>query len=71
VATVKNRVPGCSAVNAGSPGDRARLLAAGAIVTGSSNGPAAQAAGVRYFVLTGVTAQGGPQTPALAAGPAR
>jgi hypothetical protein len=38
VATVKNRVPGCSAVNAGSPGDRARLLAAGAIVTGSSTG---------------------------------
>jgi hypothetical protein len=67
VATVKNRVPGCSAVNAGSPDDRARLLAAGAIVTGFSNGPAAQAAGVRYFVLTGVTAQGGPQTPALAA----
>lgn len=67
VATVKNRVPACSAVNAGSPDDRARLLAAGAIVTGFSNGPAAQAAGVRYFVLTGVTAQGGPQTPALAA----
>jgi hypothetical protein len=67
VATMKNRVPGCSAVNAGSPDDRARLLAAGAIVTGFSNGPATQAAGVRYFVLTGVTAQGGPQTPALAA----
>jgi hypothetical protein len=66
VATVKDRVPGCSAVNAGGPDDRARLLAAGATVTGFSDGPAAQAAGVRYFVLTGATAQGGPQTPALA-----
>jgi hypothetical protein len=67
VATVRDRVPGCSAVNAGGPDDRARLLAAGATVTGFSDGPAAQAAGVRYFVLTGATAQGGPQTPALAA----
>jgi hypothetical protein len=67
VATVRDRVPGCSAVNAGGPDDRARLLAAGATVTGFSDGPAAQAAGVRYFVVTGATAQGGPQTPALAA----
>jgi hypothetical protein len=66
MATVKDRVPGCSAVNAGGPDDRARLLATGATVTGFSDGPAAQAAGVRYFVLTGATARGGPQTPALA-----
>ena len=66
VATVHDKVPDCSVVNAGGPDDRARLLAAGATVTGFSDGPAAQAAGVRYFVLTGA-AQGGPMTPSLAA----
>jgi hypothetical protein len=65
VATV-GRVPDCSAINAGGPHDRARLLAAGATVTDFSDGPAAHAAGVRYFVLTGGTAQGGPMTPSLA-----
>jgi hypothetical protein len=66
VATV-GRIPDCSAINAGGPHDRARLLAAGATVTDFSDGPAAHAAGVRYFVLTGGTAQGGPMTPSLAA----
>jgi hypothetical protein len=66
VATVHDKVPDCSVVNAGGPDDRARLLAAGVTVTGFSDGPAAQAAGVRYFVLTGA-AQGGPMTPSLAA----
>jgi hypothetical protein len=64
VASV-HKLPDCSVVNAGGPDDRARLLAAGATVTGFSNGLAAQAAGVRYFVLTGA-AQGGPTTPSLA-----
>jgi hypothetical protein len=67
VATVATQVPPCSAVNAGGPDDRARLLAAGVTVTEFSSGPAALAAGVRYFVLTGTTAQGGPMTPSLAA----
>ncbi|HEX2375378.1 MAG TPA: hypothetical protein VHO93_15465 [Actinomycetota bacterium] len=66
VATVAAQVPTCSAVNASGPDDRARLLAAGVTVTEFSNGPAAQAAGVRYFVLTGATSQGGPLTPSLA-----
>jgi colicin import membrane protein len=66
VATVATQVPPCSAVNAGGPDDRARLLAAGVTVTEFSNGPAAQAAGVRYFVLTGTTSEGGPMTPSLA-----
>jgi hypothetical protein len=66
VATVATQVPPCSAVNAGGPDDRARLLAAGVTVTEFSNGPAAQAAGVRYFVLTGTSSQGGPMTPSLA-----
>ena len=66
VATVGAEVPECSAVNASGPDDRARLLAAGVTVTEFSTGPAAQAAGVRYFVLTGGTAQG-PLTPSLAA----
>ncbi|HSO51906.1 MAG TPA: hypothetical protein VL330_04000, partial [Actinomycetes bacterium] len=65
VATVVADVPDCSAVNASGPDDRARLLAAGVTVTDFSNGPAAQAAGVRYFVLTGGTAQG-PLNPSLA-----
>jgi hypothetical protein len=60
-------VPDCSAINAAGPDDRARLLAAGATVTEFSDGPAAHAAGVRYFVLTGGTPEGGPQTPSLAA----
>jgi hypothetical protein len=60
-------VPSCSAVNASGPDDRARLLAAGVTVTEFSSGPAAHAAGVRYFVVTGATSQGGPMTPALAA----
>ena len=67
VATVAAQVPRCSAVNAGGPDDRARLLAAGATVTEFSDGPSAAAAGVRYFVLTGATATGGPLTPSLAA----
>jgi hypothetical protein len=67
VVTVAAQVPRCSAVNASGPDDRARLLAAGATVTEFSDGPAAQAAGVRYFVLTGATDEGGPMTPSLAA----
>jgi hypothetical protein len=67
VATVATQVPACSAVNAGGPDDRARLLAAGVTVTEYSSGPAAHAAGVRYFALTGATARGGPQTRSLAA----
>jgi len=67
VAAVAAQVPGCSAVNASGPDDRARLLAAGVTVTEFSDGPAAAAAGVRYFVLTGATASGGPLTPSLAA----
>ena len=67
VATVGAEVPACSAVNASGPDDRARLLAAGVTVTDFSDGPAAHAAGVRYFVLTGGTGQGGPMTPSLAA----
>jgi hypothetical protein len=67
VATVGEQVPDCSAVNASGPADRARLLAAGATVTEYSDGPAAHAAGVRFFVLTGATAEGGPMTPSLAA----
>jgi hypothetical protein len=67
VATVAAQVPACSAVNAAGPDDRARLLAAGVTVTDYSSGPAAHAAGVRYFALTGATAQGGPQTRSLAA----
>jgi hypothetical protein len=67
VATVADQVPACSAINASGPDDRARLLAAGATVTEFSNGPAAHAAGVRYFVLTGGTAGGGAMTPSLAA----
>jgi hypothetical protein len=67
VATVAAQVPRCSAVNASGPDDRARLLAAGVTVTEFPDGPAAAAAGVRYFVLTGDTATGGPLTPSLAA----
>jgi hypothetical protein len=67
VAAVADQVPECSAVNAGGPHDRARLVAGGATVTGYSDGAAAKAAGVRYFVLTGATSQGGPMTPSLAA----
>jgi hypothetical protein len=67
VATVAAQVAACSAVNAAGPDDRARLLAAGVTVTEYSSGPAAHAAGVRYFALTGATAQGGPQTRSLAA----
>jgi hypothetical protein len=67
VATVAAQLPACSAVNAAGPDDRARLLAAGVTVTEFSSGPAAHAAGVRYFTLTGATAQGGPQTRSLAA----
>jgi hypothetical protein len=67
VATVGDQVPDCSAVNASGPDDRARLLAAGVTVTEFSDGPAAHAAGVRYFVLTGGSAGGGPMTPSLAA----
>jgi hypothetical protein len=67
VATVAGQVPACSAVNAAGPDDRARLLAAGVTVTEYSSGPAALAAGVRYFALTGATAEGGPQTRSLAA----
>ena len=66
VATVGGELPACSAVNASGPDDRVRLLAAGATVTEFSDGPAALAAGVRYFVVTGAT-QGGPATPSLAA----
>ncbi|HJW61805.1 MAG TPA: hypothetical protein VJ931_19400, partial [Actinomycetota bacterium] len=67
VATVGAEVPDCSAVNASGPDDRARLLAAGVTVTEFADGPAAHAAGVRYFVLTGGSAGGGPMTPSLAA----
>jgi hypothetical protein len=67
VVTVGEQVPDCSAVNAAGPADRARLLAAGARVTDFSNGPAAHAAGVRFFVLSGASAEGGPMTPSLAA----
>ena len=67
VATVAAEVPSCSAVNASGPDDRARLLAAGVTVTDFTDGQAAAAAGVRYFVLTGANATGGPQTPSLAA----
>jgi hypothetical protein len=67
VATVGDQVPDCSAVNASGPDDRARLLAAGVTVTEFADGPAALAAGVRYFVLTGGSAGGGPMTPSLAA----
>jgi len=67
VATVATQVPACSAVNASGPDDRARLLAARVTVTEYSSGPAAHAAGVRYFALTGATALGGPQTRSLAA----
>jgi hypothetical protein len=67
VATVAAQVPACSAVNAAGPDDRARLLAAGVTVTEYASGPAAHAVGVRYFALTGATAQGGPQTRSLAA----
>jgi len=68
VATVGDQVPDCSAINAGGPDDRARLLDAGTRVTDFGSGPAAQAAGVRYFVLTPDAARyGGPTTPALGA----
>jgi hypothetical protein len=67
VASVRSQVPACSAVNASGPDDRARLLAAGVTVTEFSDGPAAAAAGVRYLVVTGATATGGPLTPSLAA----
>ena len=67
VATVGDQVPDCSAVNASGPDDRARLLAAGVTVTDFADGPAAHAAGVRYFVLTGGSVGGGPMTPSLAA----
>jgi colicin import membrane protein len=67
VATVGAEVPACSAVNASGPDDRARLLAAGVTVTDFSDGPAAHAAGVRYFVLAGGTGRGGPMSPSLAA----
>ena len=67
VTSIHAKLPACSAINAAGPHDRSRLLAAGATVTGFSDGPAALAAGVRYFVVTGATAQGGPMTPALAA----
>jgi len=67
VATVGDQVPDCSAVNASGPDDRARLLAAGVTVTEFADGPAAHAAGVRYFVVTGGSAGGGPMTPSLAA----
>src|SRR6266508_3114242 len=68
VGVVDARLPDCSAVNAGGPDDRARLLAAGVNVTDFTSGPAAQAAGVRYFVLTGGSAasRGGLAPPALA-----
>jgi hypothetical protein len=66
VAAVAAQVPACSAVNAAGPDDRARLLAAGVTVTDFTSGPAAHAAGVRYFVLTGDTG-GGPAAPGLAA----
>jgi hypothetical protein len=65
VATVGADVPSCSAVNAGGPADRARLLAAGVTVTDFSDGPTALAAGVRYFVLTGGTRH--PVAPSLSA----
>jgi hypothetical protein len=66
---VDARLADCSAVNAGGPHDRARLLAAGVNVTEFTSGPAAQAAGVRYFVLTGGAAAsrgGGRSAPTLA-----
>jgi hypothetical protein len=65
---VDARLADCSAVNAGGPDDRARLLAAGVNATEFTSGPAAQAAGVRYFVLTGGAAasRGGRTAPALA-----
>jgi len=65
---VDARLPDCSAVNAAGPDDRARLLAAGVNVTEFQSGPAAQAAGVRYFVLSGGAAasRGGRTPPALA-----
>ncbi|HEU4399902.1 MAG TPA: hypothetical protein VFU54_18950 [Actinomycetota bacterium] len=68
VGVVDARLADCSAVNAGGPDDRARLLAAGVDVTDFSSGPAARAAGVRYFVLTGGAAawRGGQTPPALA-----
>jgi hypothetical protein len=65
VATVGAEVPSCSAVNADGPDDRARLLAAGITVTDFSDGPAALAAGVRYFVLAGGTRH--PMAPSLSA----
>jgi hypothetical protein len=67
-AVVADRLPDCSAVNAAGADDRARLLAAGVNVTDFGSGPAARAAGVRYFVLTGGAAaeQGGRTPPALA-----
>ena len=52
---IDTQLPACSAVNASGPDDRARLLAAGVNATGFTSGPAAQAAGVRYFTLTGRT----------------
>jgi hypothetical protein len=52
---VDARLADCSAVNAGGPDERARLLAAGVNVTEFTSAPAARAAGVRYFVLTGRT----------------
>jgi len=68
VGVVDAGLPDCSAVNAGGPDDRARLLAAGVNVTEFTSGPAAQAAGVRYFVLTGGSAasRAGLAPPALA-----
>jgi hypothetical protein len=67
VAAVDAQVADCSAVNASGPDDRARLLAAGTTVTQFSSGPAARAAGVRYFVVTDSARSGGPKAPALAA----
>jgi hypothetical protein len=67
VASVGDKTSECLAVNADGPDDRARLLAAGVTVTEFADGPAAHAAGVRYFVLSGEPNQGGPATPSLAA----
>jgi hypothetical protein len=67
VAAVEAQVADCSVVNAGGPDARARLLASGATVTRFSSGPAAHAAGVRYFVVAGGVRRGGPAAPALAA----